>query len=142
MNSKNPSAEKIANTSTSLNFSLPVQESLRKLANSQEDSGKHYERNTLPDARLLRDFLDEKLGNLPLELRKTRKFDCFFWNATYPAAYHFQPSDKMNTAFANVPIFVSRHLEAIISDFEHFDTSDDNGSSDSDSEADNDVIEL
>ena len=124
MNSKHPSAERICWTTTSLNFSLPIQQSLHTLANSTEKAFKHYEEGTLADSQHLLAHIELKLSSILAESTKTRNFNSSFWNTDLDENSLECPSVRMNEAFGNVTDYVRRHLSSIVHEFNNGDIID------------------
>ena len=62
MNGMHPSEARISWTTKSLNFSLPIMQSIKQLANSKESSTKQYQQDTKHNGRILFDHIRAKFG--------------------------------------------------------------------------------
>ena len=100
MNGKNPSENRIDWTTTSLNFSLPIMQSVRNLVNSFKESSKQYEKNTDTDSSLLYNEIRSKFGVWDEELEIAVDYDQLLFNPTAEVIEDCEsPSAVLNTAY-------------------------------------------
>jgi hypothetical protein len=121
MNSKNPSEERISWTTPTLNFALPILQSLKQLVVSREK---------VADSNRIFDFIKGKFGTTRVEKKKKCDYNCFFWESDKSVDLEAEsPSARLNEAFVNSNVYVSRHYQKIIHDVDKF-MEDDNEESD------------
>ena len=87
-------------TTESLNFTLPLQKSIRNLWISHYTRTTMHVKGSLPDVTKLVDHIKEKNRINNSELTKTKNFNTTFWY-TYPPQKHeiVRPSDSIKEAY-------------------------------------------
>jgi len=78
VNSNKPSEDRILWTATSLNFGLPILQSIRNMQISKKDNEKSYQRHTQQDSKVLSDFIVNKINFLPKHLSKKQVYNPYF----------------------------------------------------------------
>ena len=135
MNSKNPS------TTPTLNFALPILQSLKQLVVSKEKGSKKYQKDTIADSDRIFNFIKGKFGTTRVEKKKKCDYNCFFWESdTSVDLIAESPSARLNEAFVNSNVYVSKHYQKIIQDVDKF-MEDDNEESDEE-ESDEEELEF
>lgn len=121
MNSDRPSENRIEWTISSLNFSLPIQQSIHNLVISKDYTPAKYQKHTHANSIVIQQFLAQHLPSLRTELRQSVDFDGTFWysaaNIELPASDIEQPSVKLNAGFADVFSRVECYLHHIHNEF-------------------------
>lgn len=121
MNGKYPSTDRILLTANSLNTTLPLCKSMRKLV--KQFDFKHSKRveGTLHDVDLLYNFLVEKLGQPRSAMSKTVNFDANFWYHQGINEKNDQEcSQKLEDAWVEVSQWVRRYSKFFIESDENF----------------------
>ena len=107
MNSKHPSEARIEWTTKSLNFSLPIMQSLKQLANSTDLITKRYQKDTVKDSGLIYDALRAKFGVWDEEVTINCDYDPLFYNPDENAVEQSKsPSELLNTSYTHVHAYV------------------------------------
>ena len=75
MNSSHPSEDRIAWTAKSLNFSLPIMQSIKQLANHHGPVAKEYQKDMQSNSCILFEFIREKFGLWSDEVDMDLNFD-------------------------------------------------------------------
>ena len=132
MNRSHPSEERIGWTTPTLNFTLPIFQSLKQMVISHRDSTKKYQKDTVSDSELIFNFISGKFGSSEAERAKKSKYMCYFWEQDRGVEISGStPSSHLNEAFQTSHAYVSRHFDRIVKDFdqilgENFDDDSDN----------------
>ena len=141
MNRLHLSEERIEWTTLTLNFTLPIFQSLKQIVILYEDGTKKYQKDTVSDSELIFNFISGKFGFSEAERGKKSKYNCYFWEQDKKVLISgSSPSFNLNKAFVTSHAYVSRHFDKIVKDFdqilsENFDDDNDNENS-SDEELD------
>lgn len=102
-----------------MNFALPILQSLQALTVSKEKGSKKYQIDTETDSDHLCAFILGKFPNLPLDINKNVKYNCFFWEQDKSVSIVAQsPSSRLNAAFEAIYAYVDEHYDRIVKDFE------------------------
>ena len=121
MNGQYPSTDRILLTANSLNTTLPLCKSMRKMVKDFEFKHSNRVQGTAQDVDLLYKFLVEKLGEPSSAMSKTVKFDANFW-------YHNESNEKigdpcsvgLEDAWVEVSQWVRRNSKFFIESDENF----------------------
>ena len=118
MNGTRPSEGRIAWTTKSLNFSLPVLQSIKELANATDPTEQTYQKDTVRNSGLLFDVLRSKFGVWREEVSMHVDFDANFYRLPMDDKYDCEsPSEVLNTAYTQVHAFVRKQYTKIIDDY-------------------------
>lgn len=79
MNFVFPSEDRVALTAKSLNFTLPMEESVRKLVKHREERQRNFVRGTKEDSQALLAHINQRLGRVTLASRRRTDFDRDYW---------------------------------------------------------------
>ena len=121
VNSNKPSEDRILWTATSLNFGLPILQSIRNMQISKKDNEKSYQRHTQQDSKVLSDFIVNKINFLPKHLSKKQVYNPYFWeNDTRVLIVANSPSSRLNQHYTDANEYVEKHYNAIVEDFSLF----------------------
>ena len=132
MNRLHLSEERIGWTTPTLNFTLPIFQSLKQMVISCGDGTKKYQKDTVSDGVLIFNFISGKFGSSEAESGKKSKYNCYFWEQDKKVVISGStPSSCLNEAFETSHAYVSRHFDKIVKDFdqilgENFDDDSDN----------------
>ncbi len=138
MNTGRATDERISWTTTGLNFMLPIQESVRSLANITGNNPHKYHSSTQSDSQKISDYFALKFAKPIAELRKRPKFDAnFFYDERIADFSSVKPSTSLNDGFSEVFGWVQKYQATILSDFDQMqleeDTDDEDEEYDSES---------
>ena len=119
MNSKHPSENRNEWTTRSLNFSLPIMQSIKQLVNTTESAAKPYQKDTLSNSELLYTSIRSKFGVWEEEVEMECDFDPFFFESDLNTPLsHESPSVLLNDAYMHVHAFVHKQFQQITEDFD------------------------
>ena len=119
MNGSHPSEERIGWTTPTLNFTLPIFQSLKQMVISRGDGTKKYQKDTVSDSELIFNFISGKFGFSEAERGKKSKYNCYFWEQDKKVVISGStPSSRLNEAFETSHAYVSRHFDKFVKDFD------------------------
>ena len=119
MNGSHPSEEKIGWTTPTLNFTLPIFQSLKQMVILHGDGTKKYQKDTVSDSVLIFNFISGKFRSSEAERAKKSKYNCYFWEQDKKVVISDStPSLCLNEAFETSHAYVSRHFDRIVKDFD------------------------
>ena len=117
MNGTRPSEGRIEWTTKSLNFSLPIMQSIKQLANSAESMGKLYQKDTVRDSGLLFDEIRGKFGVWSEEVEMATDYDPNFYCLPADEVLACKsPSVQLNTSYTHVHAYICKQYTKIIED--------------------------
>ena len=119
MNRLHLSEERIGWTTPTLNFTLPIFQSLKQIVISCGDGTKKYKKDTVSESELIFNFISGKFGSSEAKRGKKSKYNCYFWEQDKEVAISGStPSSHLNEVFETSHAYVSRHFDRIVKDFD------------------------
>ena len=98
-------------TTPTLNFTLPIFQSLKQIVISRGDGTKKYQKDTVNDSVLIFNFISGKFGSSEAKSGKKSKYNCYFWEQDKKVVISDStPSLHLNEAFETSHAYVSRYL--------------------------------
>lgn len=127
MNNERPSEGRISWTISSLNHTLPLQESMRILVNSKESEANIHVSGTLSDSQKIEREIRKRLPKTEAKLVKKVKWQHTWWyEGNLPDGRWERPSERLNKGFSKVIYYTERYLSWIHRDFPVPEVADDN----------------
>ena len=121
LNSTKPSEDRIMWTTSSLNFGLPILQSLKNLQISKKNHHQSYQKQTQQDSDILHKFLISKMNLVPSQLRKTHAYIPHFWEEDLMVDIISKSAlSRLNKHYTEANEFVERHYRAVVEDFALF----------------------
>ena len=121
INSAKPSEDRILWTTASLNFGLPILQSLDNLQISKNDHQQAYQKYTQQDSHILHEFLISKFEFVASNLKKIHAYEPHYWEEDISVdILSKSPSSRLNKHYTDANEFVERHYKAVVEDFAIF----------------------
>ena len=115
MNHGRPTRSKLLRTLPTLNYTLPLQQSLKDLVNHTQSSSKTPHAPTLADVDKIYDFLLQKLGSSDLnQFHQAPWSKSFFYSPNDQVPPIHNPVDLLNKAFRDVGAWVHTYASEVI----------------------------